>query len=105
MSVLLFKIAIAFLGSVVTIGLLRFRNLIDRINTRQQKPVLVLFFVLFRIVPFVIVYVLLQQTPRSDVPVFFDAAIEAMQGKIVYRDFWTPYSPLFPYVTTLLLWF
>ncbi|WP_185731508.1 hypothetical protein [Larkinella rosea] len=105
MSVLLFKIAIAFLGSVVTGGLLRFQNLLDRINSRQQTSVLVLFYVLFRIVPFLIVYVVLQLKARSDVPIFYSAAVDAMNGKIVYRDFWTPYSPLFPYATTLLLWF
>ncbi|GAB3320621.1 hypothetical protein GCM10027299_14040 [Larkinella ripae] len=105
MSVLLFKIAIAFLGSVVTAGLLRFRNLIDRIPVRRQLSFLGLFFVLSRIVPFIVVYVVLGLESKSDVPVFYDAALNAMQGKIVYRDFWTPYSPLFPYLTTGLIWF
>ncbi|MFC5410821.1 hypothetical protein ACFPMF_15975 [Larkinella bovis] len=105
MSVLLFKIAIAVLGSVAVAGLLRFRYLIDRVSIRQQRSVLVLFFTLFRIVPFFMVYVVLNQEARSDVPVFYEAALQAMQGKMVYRDFWTPYSPLFPYVTTLLVWF
>lgn len=104
MSVLLFKIVIAVLGSVMTLGLLRFRNLMDRISIRQQMPTLILFFCLFRFVPFVIVYIILQLESKSDVPVFYDAALQAMEGKIVYRDFWTPYSPLFPYLTTLLLW-
>ncbi|GAB3911641.1 hypothetical protein GCM10028803_53610 [Larkinella knui] len=105
MSVIVFKIAIAVLGSVVTVGWLRFRNRIDGISGRQQKSLLGLFFIVFRVAPFVLVYILLQQKTRSDVPVFFSAAVEAMHGKIVYRDFWTPYSPLFPYMTTLLLWF
>ncbi|GAB3268677.1 hypothetical protein GCM10027347_38250 [Larkinella harenae] len=104
MSVLIFKIAIALLASAVTIGLLRFRDLFDRITGPQQKNFLALFFVLFRVVPFVTVYVLLQLESKSDVPVFYDAALKAMQGQVVYRDFWTPYSPLFPYATTLLLW-
>ncbi|MGA0557188.1 hypothetical protein ACO2Q8_11080 [Larkinella sp. VNQ87] len=105
MPVLLLKIIIALAGSLVTAVLLRFRSLPDRVVVGQQKPVLISFFVAFRILPFLLVYVVLKQEPASDVPVFYEAAVNAMQGKVVYRDFWTPYSPLFPYMTTLLVWF
>ncbi len=65
---------------------------------------LVLAFVVFRLAPFVILYILFDTPPRSDVPVFYEAARHAMQGEVVYRDFWSPYSPLFAYLTALPLW-
>lgn len=61
------------------------------------------FFVLLRLVPFALVYILLEQESGSDVPVFYDAALHALRGDVVYRDFWTPYSPLFPYITAVFL--
>jgi len=64
-----------------------------------------MFFIVFRIIPFWAIYVVLNQAPRSDVPVFYEAALSAKQGALVYRDFWSPYSPLFAYVTALPLWF
>ncbi|MGM9509569.1 hypothetical protein ACS5NO_17670 [Larkinella sp. GY13] len=103
MSVLFLKIAIALAGSLVTIGVVRFRKMIDQVSLRQQGPILLTVFVLMRIIPFIVVYILMGQKSGSDIPVFYDAALQAMEGKVVYRDFWTPYSPLFPYVTTLLL--
>jgi hypothetical protein len=105
MSVLLFKIAIAVLGSLGTMAVVRFRNQFEQVRIRQQGPVILTFFILLRIVPFIVVYILLGQKSDSDVPVFYDAALHAMHGEVVYRDFWTPYSPLFPYMTTVLLRF
>ncbi|MFD1142497.1 hypothetical protein ACFQ4C_15330 [Larkinella insperata] len=103
MSVVLFKIAIAFFGSLVTLALVRFRHLLSQLSFRQQGPVMLMFFILLRVVPFLIVYVGLKQESGSDVPVFYDAAVHALRGEVVYRDFWTPYSPLFPYITAIFL--
>ena len=63
-------------------------------------------FVLFRIVPFGLVYLVLDYDVRSDAWMFYDSARQALQLKTVYRDFDTAYSPLFPYLTALplLLW-
>src|SRR5690606_41498846 len=60
--------------------------------------------VLFRLVPFVLVYILLNIDPQSDVEGFWEEASLAFQGKIVYRDFWSPYSPLYPYFLALGLY-
>lgn len=72
----------------------------------RQPTALLLAFVAFRLVPFGLVYVLLDQAARSDVHMFYVAAQEALQLRIVYDQFDTAYSPLFPYLTALplLLW-
>jgi len=101
MTVLTLKIAIALGLSVATLVLFGLRNYLNRWPESQHGAIIALFFVLLRIVPFVLVYLVLNVQPRSDVPVFYEAALHAARGKIVYRDFWTPYSPLFPYVTAL----
>jgi hypothetical protein len=61
--------------------------------------------VLFRLLPFVGVYLLLNQTPRGDVPFFWSKAQDAYQGKLVYRDFLSYHAPLFSYVIALPLVF
>ena len=63
-------------------------------------------FVLFRLVPFAVVYLFLDYDVRSDAWMFYDSARQALQLKTVYRDFDSAYSPLFVYLTALplLLW-
>jgi hypothetical protein len=36
---------------------------------------------------------------------FYDSAVSASKGGVVYRDFDSAYSPLFPYLTVIPLWF
>ncbi|WP_128547432.1 hypothetical protein [Larkinella soli] len=104
-AVLALKTEIALAASLVTIMVMRYRKLINRLPSHRQAPVLLGFFLTFRILPFIGVYILLGEQPRSDVPVFYEAALHALHGDLVYADFWTPYSPLFPYVTALPLVF
>lgn len=60
-------------------------------------------FLLFRILPFVFIYLILDFDTTSDVNIFFSSALSAIHGGIVYRDFVTVYSPLFPYISGILL--
>jgi hypothetical protein len=60
-------------------------------------------FVSFRLVPFALVYLVLDQEPRSDVIFFYERAVPAMQGQLVYRDFLSFHGPLFTYLTVLPL--
>ncbi|RYU93962.1 hypothetical protein [Emticicia agri] len=53
--------------------------------------------------PFCIVYIILNFAVKSDVIFFYDTAKLALDGLIVYRDFWQPYSPLFPYLNAITL--
>ncbi|MEZ4904278.1 MAG: hypothetical protein R2822_22275 [Spirosomataceae bacterium] len=65
----------------------------------------VIAWVLARLLPFVVIFVMLDFTPFSDLDGFFGQAREAVQLKMVYRDFSCMYSPLFPYFNALALWF
>jgi len=60
-------------------------------------------FVALRLVPFAIIYLLLDQEPRSDVQFFYERAVPAMQGQLVYRDFLSYHAPLFTYITAIPL--
>ncbi|MPR33506.1 hypothetical protein [Salmonirosea aquatica] len=61
--------------------------------------------VLFRLVPFIAVYLLAGFAPTSDVFGFWDEGSKASMGQVVYRDFWSPYSPLYAYYLGLWLKF
>ncbi|WP_266369155.1 hypothetical protein [Tellurirhabdus rosea] len=106
MDVLSVKIGIALFLSVAVVLLLWLRKYLNRFSESQHGSLIALFFVFLRVIPFVLVYLVLGLEPRSDVPVFFDAALQASRGQVVYRDFWSPYSPLFAYMTALpvLFW-
>lgn len=106
MTVILIKSLIALVGAVAfSIGI-RFQDRVLRVPEPMADRLLIVAFVVCRLVPFVVIYVLMGIDPHSDVPLFYDAASHALRGEIVYRDFWSPYSPLFAYVTALplLVW-
>jgi hypothetical protein len=73
---------------------------------RHERAATYLSFVLLRLVPFLCVYVFLNQEPRSDVDFFYRKAEAALQRKLVYRDFLSYHAPLFGYLISLplLLW-
>ncbi|GAA4412468.1 hypothetical protein GCM10023187_39610 [Nibrella viscosa] len=41
--------------------------------------------------------------PRSDTDFFYNKAVQAFQGRMVYRDFLSYHAPLFPYIISLPL--
>lgn len=106
MHVLPAKIGFVLLATIGCFIATRGRSRLDRLSTADTNRLLAFAFVLCRIVPFVVIYGVLDLEPRSDVPVFYDAATHALNGEVVYRDFWSPYSPLFSYLMALplLLW-
>lgn len=106
MSIILIKSLIALIGSMVFGIVIRFQNQVLSLPEQTADRLLAGAFVICRLVPFVVVYLLMELAPRSDVPIFYDAASHALRGEIVYRDFWSPYSPLFAYITALplLVW-
>ena len=106
MTIVFVKSLIAILGAMV-FGLgVRNRATVLNLPESTANRLLLAAFVLCRLIPFVVIYLILGQNTQSDVPVFYDAASHALQGEIVYRDFLSPYSPLFAYVTAvpLLIW-
>ncbi|MDB5243064.1 MAG: hypothetical protein JWP57_3689 [Spirosoma sp.] len=106
MTVILIKVLIAISGTLAFVVGLRFRNTVMALSEPKANRLLSIAFVLCRLVPFVVVYLLMGLEPHSDVPIFYESASHALRGEVVYRDFWSPYSPLFAYITALplLVW-
>jgi hypothetical protein len=98
MSVILGKLAIS-LASLFLLGVILFRrkSLTSWLGTHSTYRVLTVAWVLFRLIPFIVIYLIANIAPTSDVNGFWDEASKASIGKIVYRDFWSPYSPLYAY--------
>lgn len=76
-------------------------------QNKQEKLAIWVSLILFRLIPFVLIYGVLQQTPRGDVPFFWGKATQAYQWKLVYRDFISFHAPLFAYLITfpLVVWY
>lgn len=80
----------------------------EKTEKKQGGTALIGFGILIlRIIPFVLIYVVLNQTPRGDVPFFWGKATVAYDWKLVYRDFDSYHAPLFAYIITLpiALWY
>lgn len=106
MFVIVGKTIISLLCAGLAGGLIAFRAKIEKyLQNYDDRIVLLLAWVLTRLVPFVLIFVVFNQTPFSDLDGFFGQAREAVQLKLVYRDFYCMYSPFFPYVNALGLWF
>ena len=106
MFIIVGKTIISLLCAGLAGGLIAFRAKIEKhLQNYDDRLVLLLAWVLTRLVPFVLIFVVFNQTPFSDLDGFFGQAREAVQLKLVYRDFYCMYSPFFPYVNALGLWF
>lgn len=104
MNIIYGKLLIAFLLSCCTIGFWVKREYIKEVFERTaESKVIGLSFVILRLIPFVIIYLIMGIEPQSDVEGFWEEASLAFEGKVVYRDFWSPYSPLYPYFLAIWL--
>ena len=101
------KTIVAVLLALLCAGLLwQQRRLMPALTSRDRLTRWAVFG-LFRLAPFVLVYVVLGQEPRSDVEFFWVRAKAAFAGQWVYRDFLSYHAPLFSYITAipLLIWY
>lgn len=103
MSVVLGKVAISLFLSLVTIILLAKKEKINGFFSTNGQLTIIGAWVGLRLLPFCIVYIVLNFAVKSDVIFFYDTARLALDGLMVYRDFWQPYSPLFPYLNAITL--
>ncbi len=64
-------------------------------------------FLLFRLLPWIGIFLVLDFEPRGDIPFFFYKAEHAVAGGFVYRDFWSYHAPAYAYLISwpLLLWY
>lgn len=103
MSVVVGKVAISLFLSLVTILLLFKKEKINGFLSKNNQLSIIGAWVALRLLPFCIVYIVLNFAVKSDVIFFYDTAKQALSGLMVYRDFWQPYSPLFPYLNAIML--
>jgi hypothetical protein len=108
MNIVLAKTAISVAALLVTAALLYKKDaLTDYLEKKSTNAVLAVAWVLLRLLPFIAVYLVANMEPTSDVNGFWDEGSKASLGQVVYRDFWSPYSPLYAYFLGiwLKLWY
>ncbi|WP_337043598.1 hypothetical protein [Emticicia sp. 17c] len=103
MSVVLGKLVISIFLSVITFVLLFRKEKLSHFFAKNSSATLWVAWAGLRLIPFFVVYVGLHLAVKSDVIFFYNTAKLALEGFVVYRDFWQPYSPLFPYFNALTL--
>jgi hypothetical protein len=104
MNIVLAKTVISIAALLVTAALLFKReSLTDWLEKKSANAVLAVAWVLLRLLPFIAVYLAANMEPTSDVNGFWDEGSKASLGQVVYRDFWSPYSPLYAYFLGLWL--
>lgn len=108
MSVVIAKISISILLLIALTGILLLKKKITQwLESHAPEKILALGWFCFRLLPFVAIYLLAGMSTTSDVNGFWDEGSKASRGMVVYRDFWSPYSPLYPYLLALglKLWY
>lgn len=93
------KIIFSLLSSIFILGVERCK--MSTFFTHKYS--LHLTFLFTRIIPFILIYLVLDLETRGDLPFFYAKAQQAVQLKLVYRDFLSYHSPFFAYLLALPL--
>jgi hypothetical protein len=70
----------------------------------NDRMVFALSFLLLRLIPWIGIFLIVNEEPRGDIPFFFYKAVAAKAGGFVYRDFWSYHAPLYAYIISLPVW-
>jgi hypothetical protein len=106
MFVIVAKTVISLVCAGLVVAILLYRQAVEKwLASYNERLVLAGAWLITRLLPFLLIFVVLDFTPFSDLDGFFGQAREAVQLKMVYRDFYCMYSPVFPYLNALALWF
>ena len=79
-------------------------DLFSKWQLEKDKIVFATAFVILRLIPWIGIFLILNEDPRGDIPFFFYKAQAAKAGGFVYRDFWSYHAPLFAYIISLPVW-
>jgi hypothetical protein len=79
-------------------------DLFSEWQRKNEKLVLGLGFLLFRLIPWIGIFLIINEDPRGDIPFFFYKAEAAKAGGFVYRDFWSYHAPLYAYIISIPVW-
>ncbi len=98
MNIVLIKTVLSFILLLLVGAVWGKKEFFLKFFTNKNAPLwLSIGWLLFRLLPFVAVYLVAGFAPTSDVNGFWDEGSKASIGQVVYRDFWSPYSPLYAY--------
>jgi hypothetical protein len=104
MTIILAKLAISIVTLLlVCILLFQKKRITHWLANKNPFAILGSGWFLFRLIPFIAIYLVAGMEPTSDVYGFWDEASRASIGQVVYRDFWSPYSPLYPYFLAIFV--
>ncbi|MEZ0609539.1 hypothetical protein ACAW74_13560 [Fibrella sp. WM1] len=105
MFILYAKLVASLLLAVILVLVLWQRQRIESELARPNIPWLPVFWLVLRLVPFLVIYVSQGFSPQSDVRgYYYPIAKAAAYGKMLYRDVICPYSPLFGYWLAPFVW-
>lgn len=79
-------------------------DLFSKWQIEKDKLIFTLAFILLRLIPWIGIFLIINEDPRGDIPFFFYKAEAAKKGGFVYRDFWSYHAPLFAYIISLPVW-
>ena len=108
MNIVLAKLGISIVSVLLlVVMLIKRRALTSWLEGKSTNQTLAAGWFLFRLIPFIAIYLIADMATTSDVNGFWDEGSKASQGLIVYKDFWSPYSPLYAYFLGiwLKLWY
>lgn len=106
MLVIVAKTIVSLICVSLVSVLLAYRTVVEQWILRQNGRILLgSVWAVTRLIPFTVIFLVIGFTPFSDLDGFYNQAREAVQLKMVYRDFYCMYSPFFPYVNASALWF
>ncbi|GAB3554027.1 hypothetical protein [Spirosoma fluminis] len=99
MFIVFVKSGVSVALALVLILVLNRRSWIKtQFDSSVQVPWLLVFWTVFRLLPFVGVYLILGYMPQSDASeYYYPISLTALDGGIPYRDVYSGYSPLFGY--------
>lgn len=101
-DVLTGKLLIGVAAAAATLLALRVRAL-SEMPDRSFTYAAIALLLVNRLGLFFVVLILMGAEPASDVTVYVDEARKVLHGQIPFRDFFTAYSPLFPFVAAIPL--
>lgn len=79
-------------------------QLFSKWQKENDKAVFLFAFVALRLVPWIAIFLVVNEEPRGDIPFFFYKAEAAKAGGFVYRDFWSYHAPLYAYIISIPVW-
>ena len=79
-------------------------DLLAKWQRENEKLILGIAFVVLRLIPWIGIFLVINEDPRGDIPFFFYKAEAAKAGGFVYRDFWSYHAPIYAYIISLPVW-